>query len=201
MLAYHAQAMPTQYHGRADVDESRFADGVPGPVVEVFKQMAEAGTVLDATVYVYETIERMRAQLPPGKGPPIYCSADLSIRLLAEARRQGVSISAGTDAPAPLEEAFPALYRELQIMLEDGGMEPLEVLRSASLNGARSLGWEQQMGTLEAGKLANFVILADDPREDLLGALRSVQRVVKRGRSHLRSAYTPIDAQALRARR
>ncbi len=201
MLAYHAQAMPQQYHDRADVDESRFDDGMPPSVVEVFKQMAQAGTVLDATVYVYETIERMRKQLPPGKGPPIYCSAELSYRMLAEAHRQGVNIAAGTDAPAPLEEDFPALYRELQIMLEQAQMAPLEVLRAASVNGARSLGWEQQMGTLEAGKLANFMVVAGDPLEDLIGSLRSVQRVVKRGRSYLRSEYTPIDAEALRARR
>ena len=195
MMAYQGQPMPTQYHDRADVDESRFEDEIPAPVQQVFKAMAERGSVLDATVYVYETIERMRSQLPPGKGPPIYCSADLSRRLVAEAHRLGVAISAGTDAPAPLDQAFPAAFREMEILLDDAQMEPLQVLRAASWNGARGLGWEDQMGTLEVGKLANFVVLEKDPRTDLMGALRSVQRVVKRGRSYLRSDYEPIDLE------
>ena len=198
MLAYQAQSMPRQYHDRADVDESLFADGLPDSVSELFAQMAEAGTVLDATVYVYETIERMRAQLPPGKGPPIYCSAELSRRLVAEAHRAGVAISVGTDAPAPLDQAFPAVLREMQILLEDAGMSPLEVLRAASWNGARSLGWEDQMGSLEVGKLANFVVLRKDPQADLIAALESVERVVKRGRSYRREEYSADELAKLR---
>jgi imidazolonepropionase-like amidohydrolase len=44
------------------------------------------------------------------------------------------------------------------------------------------------MGTLEPGKLADFVVLGQDPTTDL-GALRSVTDVVKRGRRHRRADY------------
>ena len=46
------------------------------------------------------------------------------------------------------------------------------------------------MGTIEAGKLANFVVLAEDPVADLAN-LRSITFVVKRGRRYDRSEYRP----------
>jgi imidazolonepropionase-like amidohydrolase len=56
-------------------------------------------------------------------------------------------------------------------------------IRSATLIGARSMAAEADMGTVEAGKLANFVVLADDPEADI-AALRGVVCTVKRGRRH-----------------
>ncbi len=51
--------------------------------------------------------------------------------------------------------------------LAEGGMSPLHVLRAATLNGARTLGVQQQIGTLEAGKLADLIVLDANPLEDI----------------------------------
>jgi imidazolonepropionase-like amidohydrolase len=72
------------------------------------------------------------------------------------------------------------------------GIPAEQVIRSATLIGARSLGAEASMGTIEAGKLANFVVLADDPLADIAN-LSSIALVVKRGHRYDRAAYEPIQ--------
>ena len=52
-------------------------------------------------------------------------------------------------------------------MFAQGGMTPLEVIRAATLDGAKYLGMEQHIGSLEVGKLADLVILDSNPLEDI----------------------------------
>jgi imidazolonepropionase-like amidohydrolase len=198
MLAYAAQPMPGAYHDRASVDEARFAEAMPREVAELFALMERRGTVLDATNYVYETIERMRAELPEGRGPPTYCSAALSARLTAAAHAADVEIAAGTDAFAPADEPWPALYRELEILVA-AGMTPLAAIRSGTLVGARALGREQELGTIAPGKLASFVFVAADASRDI-GALRKLRLVVKRGTRYRREDYVAPTRGELGAR-
>ena len=196
MIAYQAQAMPATYHHRADVDESRLAGGMPPAVDAVFSAMKQRGTILDATLYVYLTIERMRAEMPKGEGPPIYCSSKLAGRIARAAHAAGVEIAVGTDAPAPGDDPYPAVQREMELLVEQAGMSPLQVLRSATLVGARSLGREADMGTIEPGKLANLVFLAADPSRDI-SATRQVVLTVKRGRGFARDAFVSPSAREL----
>ena len=52
-------------------------------------------------------------------------------------------------------------------MFAQGGMTPLEVLRAATIDGAKYIGMEQYIGSIEVGKLADLVILDSDPLEDI----------------------------------
>ncbi|HNY27176.1 MAG TPA: amidohydrolase family protein [Candidatus Sumerlaeota bacterium] len=52
-------------------------------------------------------------------------------------------------------------------MLAQGGMTPMEVLRAATLNGARYLGMERDLGSVETGKLADLIVLDRNPLEDI----------------------------------
>jgi imidazolonepropionase-like amidohydrolase len=194
MLAYQAQPMPATYHNRADVDESRFAKGMPAAVNDVFAAMKQRGTILDATLYVYKTIERMRAELPEGQGPVPYCSSTLSGRITRAAHAAGVEISVGTDAPTPRIAPYPAVQEEMELLVTQAGMTPLQVLRSATVIGARSLGRETEMGSIEPGKLANLVFLAADPTRDI-SATRQVVLTVKRGREFARKDFVPLSAK------
>lgn len=66
-------------------------------------------------------------------------------------------------------------------MLVQGGMEPLEALRVATLGGAQYLGMERDLGSIEVGKLADLMILEKDPLEDIENS-DSVRYVVLDGR-------------------
>jgi imidazolonepropionase-like amidohydrolase len=56
--------------------------------------------------------------------------------------------------------------RELEL-LREAGFHPLEVIRSATLYGAQALGAEKELGSVEVGKLADFVIIDANPLENL----------------------------------
>lgn len=70
-----------------------------------------------------------------------------------------------------------------------GGFTPHEALRVATLWPAQVLGLDEDLGSLEAGKLADFVILEKNPLEDIQNSV-SVELVVKNGR-----AYTPEELE------
>ena len=62
-----------------------------------------------------------------------------------------------------------------------GGMTPAEVLRSATIDGAKIIGVEQDLGTIEVGKLADIVILNSNPLDDIRNTI-DISRIVKDGR-------------------
>ncbi|MEM7354400.1 MAG: amidohydrolase family protein [Acidobacteriota bacterium] len=61
-----------------------------------------------------------------------------------------------------------------------GGMTPIEVLRAATIDGARITGIDPDLGSLEIGKLADLVVLASDPLEDIRNTT-SIRYVMKNG--------------------
>ena len=119
-------------------------------------------------------------------------NADLAARLIGHAYRAGVPVCTGTDYETDPQHPFPALHDEMAFLVRRCGIPAEQVIRSATLIGARSLGAEASMGTIEAGKLANFVVLADDPLADIAN-LSSIALVVKRGHRYERTAYEPIQ--------
>ncbi|CAN5910280.1 hypothetical protein BH24BAC1_BH24BAC1_24580 [soil metagenome] len=55
-------------------------------------------------------------------------------------------------------------------MLAQGGMTNLEALQAATINGAEYLGMQQELGSLEAGKLADLIVLDQNPLEDIMNS-------------------------------
>lgn len=66
-------------------------------------------------------------------------------------------------------------------MLADGGLTPLQAIRSATMNGAYYLGMEKEIGSIEAGKLADFIVLDANPLENL-NNISSIKYTVANGR-------------------
>jgi Tol biopolymer transport system component/imidazolonepropionase-like amidohydrolase len=65
-------------------------------------------------------------------------------------------------------------------MLQSGGMTPWQVLNSATMHGAESIGLEKQLGSLEPGKLADLLVLNSNPLDDIHNS-RDLEYVVKNG--------------------
>ncbi|MDW3645500.1 MAG: amidohydrolase family protein [Bacteroidia bacterium] len=78
----------------------------------------------------------------------------------------GLPILAGTDANDTYCIPGLGLHEELRELVK-GGLAPNEALITATLNPARFYGWESEMGTLEAGKIADFILLNENPLEDI----------------------------------
>lgn len=72
------------------------------------------------------------------------------------------------------------VLREIQLMYE-AGMTPMQVIVAATRNGAEVIGRGEELGTLEAGKLADIMVVNGDPLQDL-SVLGNVELVVKNGK-------------------
>jgi imidazolonepropionase-like amidohydrolase len=105
-----------------------------------------------------------------------------NVRMLNEA---GVVLLAATDVGIPMLMPGFSLHEEL-VLLVGAGLTPLEALRTATLNPARVLGLAGPLGTVEAWKLADLVLLEANPLADIANTQR-IRAVVANGRLYRRS--------------
>lgn len=89
---------------------------------------------------------------------PLY---DHRVQTIGVLHRAGVGVLAGSDTPGGF-----TLHEELELLVE-GGLSPLEALRAATINPARFLGREQEIGSVQQGKVADLVLLTANPLEDI----------------------------------
>ena len=102
------------------------------------------------------------------------------MRNVAEMHRAGVELLAGSDIGAPLLVPGLSIHDELELLVRRAGMTPLQALRAATIAPARAVGVDRELGTLQAGKLADLVILDANPLLDIR-ATRRIRAVVARG--------------------
>lgn len=183
-LAYQAMAKrPDSYEHRFPIDASLFARDNP-VMAKLYADMKRRGTILDATVHVYREVEEGARQ----QHKPPLCTVAFAGKLTNQAWRSGVQISTGTDGDTPVEQPWPSLFDEFQLLHDAAGMPPMAVIQAATITGAKAMGADRDMGTIVAGKLANMVVLSANPLDDVRN-MRSVVLTVKRGRQFLRSDY------------
>ena len=90
----------------------------------------------------------------------------LWMTFIREYKNRGGRVTAGSDSGFIYQLYGFAYIRELEL-LREAGFHPLEVIRSATLNGAEALGMEDEIGTVEVGKLADFAIIEENPLRNL----------------------------------
>jgi len=101
-------------------------------------------------------------------------------KALQIAIEEGVNIALGTDQlPSEPNDGTTATAREAQYYVE-AGMTPLQALRAATIEPARMLGADNEIGSLAVGKYADIVAVDGDPTEDIK-ALRNIMFVMKGG--------------------
>jgi imidazolonepropionase-like amidohydrolase len=117
--------------------------------------------------------KRMAANVEPKPSQIMYAN-------LRKVRDAGITIAMGTDAGNIGTVHGPSIFREMA-MMQEAGMTPLEVLRSATVGGSRALRLDADAGTLTPGKYADVLILNADPLANLQN-LSHAYRVIKDGR-------------------
>jgi len=171
-------------------------------VQHTIKSMAERHIAIDPTLGIHEMLTQNRdGRVPPGavdyfEHMPIGWRRDAmkalidtsaagddqayraafdkiiaTVRLLHD---RGVFIVFGTDTGGSF-----TYHRELELY-ERAGMTPSEILKRASYDSARYVGQDQQLGSIEKGKLADFFLVPGDPTKDLK-AIKTISLVVKDG--------------------
>ncbi len=82
-------------------------------------------------------------------------------------------------------------------MLAQGGMTPLEAIRCATLYGAQYIGMEKEIGSIESGKLADFIVLAENPLENIQHS-ESIELVVANGRVYESNTLNQLFPQQVK---
>ncbi|HEY2817691.1 MAG TPA: amidohydrolase family protein [Casimicrobiaceae bacterium] len=111
--------------------------------------------------------------------PGSIAASEVMLRNLRTVANAGIPIVMGTDAGNIGTLHGPSVFREMALM-QQAGMTPLEVLRSATVNGAKAMRRDAELGTIAPGRLADFVVLDADPTASV-DNLSRVYRVVKDG--------------------
>ena len=83
-----------------------------------------------------------------------------------EYKNRGGRVTAGSDSGFIFQLYGFAYVRELEL-LREAGFHPLEIIRSATLNGAEALGMGDKIGSVTVGKLADFVVVEENPLKNL----------------------------------
>ncbi|SNS69087.1 Amidohydrolase family protein [Belliella buryatensis] len=83
-----------------------------------------------------------------------------------EYKNRGGRVTAGSDSGFIYQLYGFAFIRELEL-LREAGFHPLEVIRAATMHASEALGLDQEIGTVEVGKLADFVILEENPLQNI----------------------------------
>jgi imidazolonepropionase-like amidohydrolase len=90
---------------------------------------------------------------------------------IRRARAYKVPIAVGTDSGVTTHGANA---REMLLLVEWGGMEPKEAIVCGTREGAKLLGWEDRIGTLQVGKLADVIAVSGDPTKDVKDLSKTV---------------------------
>ena len=150
---------------------------------DVIEEMAKRGTFLVPTLKAgWDVIEGDISKVPQwivDKSRPIQ---DDSIKSLQMAYEAGVPIAMGSDAGTPLNfhgENGLEIY-----WMEQAGMTSMDVLVASTLTAAKALDWDSWLGSIEEGKVADLLIVDENPLEDLrrLADKNSIRAVFLNGK-------------------
>ncbi|WP_374763761.1 metal-dependent hydrolase family protein [Yunchengibacter salinarum] len=151
---------------------------------ETHRLMKQGDAMLVPTLLAGHTVVQM-AKTGDFMSPPI---RDKAIRVggdmmdhFREAVKAGVTIAYGTDSGVSRH----GTNAEEAVLMKKGGMGEMAILKSATVTAARLIDREADLGTLEAGKLADIVAYDTSPLEDI-ATLKSPAFVMQGGVVHLR---------------
>ncbi len=162
--------------GVDSIEHGSFADEA------VLRRMAEKGVFMVPTCCAFSALVQDRKvmdAMPDHLRARLVDNNQAHVDAMRTAHRLGVPIAMGTDAGTPGNH-HGGNAEECVVMVEEIGMSPQESLHAATLNPARLLRQDRNLGSLQAGKFADIVACAGSPLDDIR-ALRDIGFVMKGG--------------------
>jgi imidazolonepropionase-like amidohydrolase len=126
---------------------------------------------------------KVSQSMPPHLRERLLASREIRQAMVRQAHRLGVPIAMGTDAGTPGNHHGDNVDEAIA-MVEEGGLSPADGLRAATINGARLLRQEDNLGSLAVGKFADVLALRENPLNDIR-ALKRPALVMKGGVAYL----------------
>src|SRR5215469_978864 len=171
-VAVHATGEPgTLYAAEAGVASIDHADQLSD---ETMRLMKEKRIFAVPTFTIFEYFAEHAST--PEQGAFLHRVLDLKAEEFKKQIASGVPMAVGSDV-GPFPHGTQA--REFVLMVKYG-MSPAAVLQADLQNGAKLLGWESQIGSLEPGYFADIIAVSGDPLRDI-SALGNVSFVMKAG--------------------
>ena len=116
------------------------------------------------------------------------------LRSIKQMHALSVPILAGTDLGNPFIIAGFSLHDELELFVK-GGLTPLEALQTATVNASRFLNTSDSLGSIKKGKLADLVLLDQNPLDDINNT-RKISAVIMNGQVFERKELDELLKQA-----
>lgn len=159
--------------GVASIEHGSFLDE------EGARMMAQRGTYLVPTLMAGEAVMRAAdaGAMPPFIAVKARAAATAMKNAIQIAHRAGAPIALGTDAGVGRHGENG---HEFTLMVEWGGLSPMEAIVAGTANAAKLLGWEDQVGRLAPGLWADIVAVPGNPLQDVT-ALERASFVMKGG--------------------
>ena len=175
---------------------------------DTIKVMAEKKTAFVPTLTAFYnplTYGYPSAGIPPGgffftMSRRFSMTHEGNVETVRRAKAAGIKIGVGTDIPFENERRYPGDYFVELKFLRDAGLSNKEILEAATRVGGEILAIPEKLGTLEKGKLADVLVIAGDPLQDIEN-LRKMRLVVADGRivrDRIDNAPVPSEASKMK---
>ncbi len=131
---------------------------------EAARSIKEAGAYLVPTLVTYEVTPRLGRDLgiPENNIRKMIEARDRGLEALAIAHRVGVKIASGSDLLGPMQ-----VHKGMELELKSRVLGPMGAIVATTKTNAELLRKEKDLGTIEAGKLADFILVNGDPLKDI----------------------------------
>lgn len=146
---------------------------------ESISLMVKYGTFYVPTIYVGDYYANSGKLLAQEKNDDYYLSYRSEwLSMIEKAYLAGVKITVGSDLCGYGIE--PSLCAREFATLVEAGMTPMDAIKAGTIVGAELVGWDDELGSIESGKLADIIAVKDNPLEDI-SVLESPILVIKDG--------------------
>jgi len=147
---------------------------------EAFEMFLKTATFIVPTLAAPWSINENSAALPDFMIQKNLEVAQSHIESIQKAAKAGVRLAMGTDAGTAFNSFEQNSSKEMELMTK-AGVTNLQALQAATVNAARLLNVADKAGTIENGKLADFIVLEQNPLEDIQ-VLQKKKTVFKKGK-------------------